>query len=135
MSGLAGIAVKAVEETGNAGAILHQIAALLENLLHGGVGGTIDLRGLPLRSCDYQALDAALGHGEVTAEIDALGPTKIRETAIHGVWRVTHCNAAGEVVAELVEVAGVPALLAAPPDDMREGLAVLRARLQGGTQR
>lgn len=129
MSGLADISVKVVEETGNAGPVLCEIAALLENLLQGGPGGSIDLRSLPMLSGDHAILDRTLGEGEVTAEVNALGPTHVRETAIHGVWRITHCNVEGEVVAEFIEVAGVPSILAAPVEDMREGLQALRGAL------
>lgn len=130
MNDLQGIGVKVVTATGNAKPLLREIAALLESLANGGPGGSIDLRRLPMLSGDHAVLDQTLGEGEVSAEITALGPTRIRETGIHGVWRVIHCNADGEPVAEFIEVARMPAILATPDEDIQDGLERLRDKLR-----
>lgn len=130
MSGLDEIGIHIVPaETGNALPLLHEVAYLLERLAQDGVGGTIDLGSLPLLPGDRAILEETLGQGEVSAAIQALGATRIRETAIHGVWWVTHCNSGGEVVAEFIEVTRFPAILAAPEEDIRESLLVLRESL------
>ncbi len=82
-----------------------------------------------MRAGDRAILESTLGKGEVSAEIHALGATRIRETAIHGVWWVSHCNSGDEVVAEFIEIAHFPAILAAPEEDILEGLLQLRAAL------
>lgn len=129
MSGLSEIGVRVVAETGNAIPLLHEIAALLEILARDGKGGSIDLGSMPMLPGDRAILEEVLGQGEVNAEIDALGPSRIRETAIRGVWWVTHCNAEGETVADLIEVARVPAILVTPVEDVGDGLQSLRDRL------
>ncbi len=58
----------------NAAPLLHEIAALLDRLAQTGEGGSVQLNGLPLQPGDYEALQEALGEGEVSAEIQALGP-------------------------------------------------------------
>ena len=63
-----------------------------------------------------------LGQGEVSATIDALGPTQVRETAIHGVWWVTHYNGDGTVIAEFIEVTICPRYCRTHPADARVGL-------------
>ena len=130
MSGLSEIGIRSAEgETGNALPLLHEIALLLERLTRDGASGSIDLGSLPMLPGDRAILEKTLGQGEVSAEIQALGATRIRETAIHGVWWVTHCNSGDEVVAEFIEVTPIPAILAAPQEDMREGWLRLRAAL------
>jgi len=110
-------------------AILYELAGMLETLLENGHGNAIDLRGLPLAPGEYEQLRTTLGEGEVKAEVDALGPTRIRETAIRGVWWVTHYNTHDQVLAEFLEVTVVPQLLKTERDDIREGLDLLNERL------
>jgi hydrogenase-1 operon protein HyaF len=113
---------------------MHEIASLLDCLARTGEGGSVQLNGLPLLSGDYAALQEALGEGELSAELQALGPTQLRETALHGVWWVTHRNGAGEVVAESIEVTRCPAILQTPAEDVSESAQRLRQRLQAGSE-
>ncbi len=75
-----------------------------------------------------------LGTGEVQATIQALGPSEVRETAINGVWWITHRNNDGQVTAELIEVTTIPAILQTHPADVRVGLARLQKRLRGDNE-
>lgn len=136
MTRLQDIGVKVVPASEDSGAltvparaILHELAALVERLVDSGEGGSIDLCSLPLGPDDHERLEVFLGQGEVSAVVEALGPTWVRETAVRGVWWVTHCNADEEVVAEFLEVTRCPAILETQPDDARASLAELRARL------
>jgi hydrogenase-1 operon protein HyaF len=127
MSGLLDIGVRV--ETAASGfvpAVLREIETLLAALADRGEPSSIDLRSLPLAPGDLAALVAALGDGEVSAEVQALGLTQVRETGIAGVWWVTHANADGQVLAELIEVARVPEILEVHPEDLRAGLGRLR---------
>jgi hydrogenase-1 operon protein HyaF len=114
---------------GNGRALLNEVARLLEKLLQTGEGGSIDLAGMPLSGEDYDLLDDVLGEGEVHAEVTALGATEVIEAGVPGVWWITHYNAAEEVMAEFIEVAFCPEILQSPPEDVKEGLEALRARL------
>jgi len=116
--------------TGNVRALLHEIAGLLETWLSDGEASSIDLRSLPLTRGDYDELSVALGTGAVSANVEAIGVSEVRETRYPGVWRVTHHNEAGEVVADLIEVCEVPAILLAPEEDAGNGLIRLREALQ-----
>ena len=115
---------------GNVQAILHEIEALLGGLVDTGVGGSIDLRALPLAPVEYAALEEWLGEGEVQATIEALGPTLVRETAVQGVWWVTHRNPDDQVTAELIEVSYLPEILRTDPRDALAGLDRLRVQLR-----
>jgi len=114
----------------NGHAVLREIENLLQQLLNTGVGGSIDLRSLPLTDEDYALLEESLGKGEVSAEVDSLGPTTVDETAVSGVWWVTHCNADEEVMAEFIEVAFCPEILLTTQQDVSTGLERLRACLE-----
>ncbi|HZP92449.1 MAG TPA: hydrogenase expression/formation C-terminal domain-containing protein [Burkholderiales bacterium] len=123
------VASAGTSSIGNVLAIAHEIESLLAALVESGRSGSIDLRGLPLSRADYEALREFLGQGEIDAAIEALGPTQVRETKVPGVWWVQHCNANGEVTAELIEVTYLPEILKTDPVDARAGLDRFRERL------
>ena len=133
MSRLDSIAVRVVQPfeapSGNGSALLRELAELLEGLAVRGESSSIDLRSLPLTPGDYHELREALGKGVVTAHLDAAGTTEICETACPGAWWVTHRGETGEVLAELIEICPVPAILAAPAEDVAQGLERLRQTL------
>lgn len=136
MSGLEGIRVTAAiadsepaQTVGNVLAIVNEIEAMLETLVLSGESASIDLRNLPMAPGDYEILRRILGEGEVSSVVQALGPTRVHETAVSGVWWVSHCNSDEEVVAEFIEVTRVPAILTTHADDVRDGLETLRRRL------
>lgn len=110
-------------------ALLHAIASHLEQLLKTGATARIDLRREPLQPDDRALLDRVLGQGGIDATLEALGRTRIRETSVPGVWRVTHYDNASEVVAEFIEVTELPDLLRAHRDDVSSGLERLKGQL------
>jgi hydrogenase-1 operon protein HyaF len=137
MSKLGDIAIRVVEPdvglSGNADALLHEIANLLGSLVEQGRTGAIDLRSLPLTAADRAYLRAQLGEGEVRAEVRALGASNVRETAYRGVWWVTHRDEAGQPTAELIEITSMPDILATDHDEVADALARLRATLAATT--
>ena len=140
MNDLKGIPIAVADEaagltlSGNADPILYEIQSLLNDLVTSGKSASIDLRSLPLLPGDYEKLKEVLGQGEVSANIDAMGPTQVRETAIHGVWWVTHYNSDETVIAELIEVTALPGILRTHPADARVGLDLLQSRLTSATE-
>lgn len=115
--------------SGNADALLHEIATLLAGLVAEGRRGAIDLQSVPLTTGDRAWLRECLGEGEIRAEVNVLGLSEARETAFRGVWWVTHRNAAGATGAELIEVTPLPAILESDADEMAEASQRLRAAL------
>lgn len=130
---LQNIAVKVVTDDtssiGNIAALLAEISTMLEQLLSRGTGSMIDLKSLPLSPLEYEQLRFTLGQGEVTARLEAIGPSEIIETHYPGVWWVTHYNVEGDIIADMIEIASVPGILHSQPEDMRAGLAQLHAML------
>ena len=113
-----------------AATLVQEVALALDRLLNQGEGTVIDVRTLPLvTEADRDELHALLGEGEVSAAVEAAGPTEVVETAYPGVWWVTYWSQAGEVVAERIEVAHIPAILAAQEADIRDGLTRLAEHL------
>lgn len=115
--------------SGNAQAILAELETGLRALLASGKEHSIDLRSLPLAPGELDYLREVLGTGEVRVEVNALGPSSVVETAIRGVWWVTHRNAADQVMAEFLEVSFCPDIVRSQRDDVQESLEHLNARL------
>lgn len=113
--------------------LLHEVKHALQRLLETGEPTTIDLGSIPLAPGEFEKIDAALGTGEVKVALEAMGPSQIYETQFSGVWRVTHFNAANEVVGRYVEVSRMPEILLAQESDVRIGLDLLSRKLSGET--
>jgi hydrogenase-1 operon protein HyaF len=120
--------------TGNAPPLLRELLEMVRRLLETGESSAIDLTALPLTPADLGWLRDRLGHGEVAVTLDVSGESSLDETACPGVWWVTHRNEQGTVTAQFIEVAFVPELVKAQPQDVRigqENLELLVADLPG----
>lgn len=134
MSELNNITIVDIDEYGglreNVRAILHEIETMLEALLDSNETGAIDIRSLPLLPGDYEALEAALGTGEVIADFDGgYGNTIVTETGTAGVWWTKHYNEEGNISAEFIETTRIPEILLSQEDDIRDSLEELNKRL------
>lgn len=136
MSGLHSIPIRVESdscqhtERGNAVPILHEVRHALGRLTASGEETRIDLNGIPFGPGDLERLVGLLGTGEVSASVEALGPTRIQETAVPGVWLVDYRNAEGERLALHLEIAAVPDILRTRREDLDTAIAELDARLQ-----
>jgi len=110
-------------------AMLAEIRDAVGRLAGKGETHVIDLRSLPLSQTERRQLRAALGDGEVSAQVTALGETHVQETAVAGVWWIRHHNTTGEVMTELVEVVRVPGILEAQTGDIDEAFTRLQQRI------
>ncbi len=114
---------------GGVAAILSELVTLLERLAETGEPAMIDLRSLPTGPQDRDELQRVLGDGEVQATVDAQGLSNIRETGVSGLWWVEHRDGQGALVAEMIEVARVPLILASASDEIASGARALRERI------
>ena len=101
-------------------AILSELLTKLQALSEQGINDSIDLRSLPMFPGDYEQLKETLGYGEIHVTIDAMGPTEIYETAIPGIWWVSHSNSEDENIAEFIEITALPAILKTDEQDLRQ---------------
>ena len=132
MSGLDSIPVVVAGEiegrlrTENLGPLLRQLEQALEDLLATGESTVVDLGAMPFSRQDEEDLRAQLGHGEVSATLNAFGPTLIEETALPGVWLIEHRDADDRRLTLQLEVARIPSILVTPEEDIDDGLAALK---------
>lgn len=111
-------------------ALLQEVQDMLAALSTRGEENSIDIRSLPLSPVDRDFLLKFLGHGEVSADVNALGLSKIKETRFSGVWWLTHYNNHEEIIAELIEVTPLPDILKTQAPDLHDGVITLRRYLQ-----
>jgi len=111
--------------TGNAPPLLRELAEQVKRLLATGESSAIDLSALPLTPADLDWLRDKLGSGEIAITLQANGESTLNETACPGVWWVTHHNEQGAVASQFIEVAFVPELVKAHPQDVAIGLEKL----------
>jgi hydrogenase-1 operon protein HyaF len=112
--------------TNNVGPILLQIEQALQDLQRNGTESIIDLGAMPFSARDEQELRARLGDGEVSATVEAFGPTLVQETTYPGVWLVEHQDADSRRLTLHIEVARVPSILMTSEADLADSLAALR---------
>jgi hydrogenase-1 operon protein HyaF len=115
--------------SGNAPPLLREVVELVRRLLESGESTSIDLSALPLTPADLDWLQEMLGAGEICITLQASGESTLNETACSGVWWVTHHNENGMVTAQFIEVAFVPELVKAHPQDVQIGLDYLESKL------
>ena len=112
------IPVQVESSYGNVRPILVEVMHALDRLLDDDVPTTIDLAGLPFGPGELDQLEEALGQGELVAKLDALGNSRIRETAFPGVWWIEHRNVNDEVVGRYLEVTRLPEILCSQDADI-----------------
>jgi hydrogenase-1 operon protein HyaF len=117
--------------TGMAQSVMAEVARMLETLASEGKTGAIDLRSLPLTDADRQQLEAALGRGEVSAELVLAGRSSVWETAYHGAWWIRHRGAEDKISSEEIAVCPVPEILVTHAADIDSAATRLRRVLDG----
>jgi len=110
-------------------AILNELQQKLTRLLNEGLSDSIDLRSLPLFPGELEKLKLLLGKGEIQVKLDTMGHSDIYETAVAGIWWVTHYNQADDVVAEYLQVTLLPDILSSAPSDLQPSLKKLKQLL------
>ncbi|QEP44221.1 hydrogenase expression/formation protein [Ectothiorhodospiraceae bacterium BW-2] len=114
----------------NAEAILMELTERQQHYLSHGESGAIDLRTLPLSIAEREKLRYILGHGEVTITLNSCGRSDIYETAIAGIWWLSHYNEEGELLAEQLEVTPLPAIVATDRSEIALAQQLLRQRIK-----
>ena len=114
---------------GNVVPILNEVVHAMDRLLEVDEPTVIDLASLPFAPGELEQLEEFLGVGELTAELNALGVSRIRETMYPGVWWLEHRNTADELVGHYIEITRTPEILKSQDADIGAGRAKLRLDL------
>ena len=117
---------------GNVRPLLNEVLHAVDRLLETGEPTTIDLAGLPFGPGELEHLEATLGMGELSATLDALGTSRIRETVFPGVWWLEHRNVHDEIVGRFIEITRTPEILSSQEADIIAGRARLEDQLDQG---
>ena len=91
--------------------------------------GALHLTLLPLSDADLAFLDERLGRGPVDSLSRAYGKCQVVSTAVPHVWWTRFFNAMDTPILTTLEIVGVPALLCAAPEDLRDSASRLDAIL------
>lgn len=113
--------------------LLYEIRHALAKLAETGESTLIDLLSMPMTDADRERLFAVLGKGEVVAQVDALGPSQVTETACAGVWLVEHRDEDGTRRVLHIEVATTPSILNAQQADIEVAIERLDALIATGS--
>lgn len=105
------------EGVANAPALLAEIE---EQLRQGATHHVINLTLLPFTPGDGDYLDAALGRGGVTILSRGYGNCRITATAVPRVWWVQYFNASDALILNTIEIADVPEVARAAPEDLAD---------------
>ena len=111
-------------------AILSELVTLLVRLKEREETGLIDLLSLPMSALDREELKGLLGDGEVHATLDAEGPSRVQETSVPGIWWIEHRDRQGKLIAELIEVALIPAILKCDRAEIAGAALLLNQRVK-----
>ena len=115
---------------GNVRPLLNEVLHAVDRLLASDEPTTIDLASLPFGPGELEHLEATLGMGELSAKLDALGTSRIRETAFPGVWWLEHRNVHDEVVGRYLEITRTPEILSSQDADIVAGRARLGDQIE-----
>jgi hypothetical protein len=111
-------------------AVLAEIAAALERYAADGEGWTIYINKMGLAQDERQAIRDCLGQGGVRINIEnSAEPAEWLESGVAGVWYGVFYDQSRRPLLETIEVGGFPAIAAAQPEDVADGLSALRQRL------
>jgi hydrogenase-1 operon protein HyaF len=113
--------------------LLNELCHAVSRLAETGEGTRIDLSAMPFGPDDEARLLEHLGRGEVSAHIDALGPTCIHETRFPGIWVVDYGDTDGKRAALHLEVDLIPRILRTQPADLVDTVTELNTLIQQTT--
>ena len=110
--------------------LLHEIAHALRRLHLRGKPTVLDLNAIPFGPEDERRLLDFLGQGEVSATLETMGSSQVRESKYPGVWLIEHRSSGGERVAFQIEITKLPRILESQPEDIGEALSTLQSALE-----
>jgi hydrogenase-1 operon protein HyaF len=100
---------------------LARLLAMMNEWKPGAPNPTLDMRGVPPAA--QQIANQMLGDGEVSIQVNGARTLCVQESVFTGVWRVVELDSTGQLLADWLEAAPLPAaVLAAARDSGRDSL-------------
>jgi hydrogenase-1 operon protein HyaF len=100
---------------------LARLLAMMNQWRPGAPRPVLDMRGVPLAA--QTVANQMLGDGEVSIQVTGSRTLKVQESVFTGLWRVVELDGAGQLLADWLEAAPLPAaVLAAARDGARDAL-------------
>lgn len=121
---------EAVQTCPHAVAAMEKLQGLLDQYQPGQQTQSMLLDAMP--EADLDMLNQILGEGEVSVAIEGAQPVKVQETVMAGVWRLRTLNTQGDVIAETLEVADIPACVRESAFKTQRTLAVDPEQMPAG---
>lgn len=109
----------------NAMALLVELQARCERYAGDGTPHSMNLSLLPLSDAELAFLDERLGRGPVDVLSRSYGKCEVISTLTPDVWWVRYYNAMGVLILNSLEVVGVPDVVRAAPEDLRDSASRL----------
>ncbi len=109
--------------------ILQQLVEMVKELKQQEEPSHIDLLQLPLSTDELLKLWEILGEGEIHAEVEHLGISRIYSTSVPAVWRVTHFDDNDEVLSDFLEVSYCPEIMITHDEDINSGIELMKAKI------
>ena len=111
--------------TMNAMPVLAEVRDHAERYRPGCPGTAVNIGRLSMSPTDENLINRALGDGPVQATCRGYGISRAASTGCRNVWRVRHFNADERMLANVIEIVDVPEIVAAPEEDIRDGVNAL----------
>ncbi len=118
------------DELMNALPILVELQSQHEKYLRGGAPHSINLSLLPLSEPELEFIDQRLGRGPVDVLSRAYGKCEVISTDTAGIWWVRYYNSMGVLILNTLEVADVPSVIKAAPEDLVDSAERLEQMLE-----
>jgi len=118
------------EDLPNALPILVELQSRHEQYAEGGLPHSINLTLLPLSEPELEFIDQRLGRGPVDILSRAYGKCEVISTDSAGIWWVRYYNSMGVLILNTLEVADVPGVVKAAPEDLADSAERLREILE-----
>ncbi len=115
------------EEVVNAPHVLAEIIARAERFAETGETHNFNLDLVPLTDADLAWLVKSLGEGDVVIVPSGYGACRIRSTRLAAAWWVQFSNASDQLILNTLDIAAIPAVACAAPEDIADSARRLRA--------
>ena len=117
-------------ELANALPILVELQSQHQKFTETGATHSINLTLLPLSEPEIEFIDQRLGRGPVDILSRAYGKCEVISTKTAGIWWVRYYNSMGVLILNTLEIADVPSVVKAAPEDLVDSAERLKEILE-----